>query len=67
MLNGQSSNWRLVKAGAPQGFVLGTLIFLIYMNHLPQGFTSDLELFVDDTSLFFIFNCAKVSVLRAIY
>ena len=33
VLDGQSSNWKFVKAGLLQGSVLGALFFLIYITY----------------------------------
>ena len=52
VLNGQTSEWRNINSGVPQGSVLGPLLFLIYINDLPDGITSICKIFADDTSLF---------------
>ena len=52
LLNGQSSVWVSIKAGVPQGSILGPLLFCIYINDLSYGITSFVKLFADDTSIF---------------
>ena len=53
-LNGQTSSRRPFLAGVPQGSILGPLLFLIYINNLPNELKSNVKLFADDTSLFTI-------------
>ena len=56
VLNGQHSSWDNVTVGVPQGSILGPLLFLIYVNDLPNNLSSNCKLFADDTSLFSVVN-----------
>ena len=61
LLNGQSSDWKNISAGVPQGSVLAPLFFLIYINDLPNGLKSNVKIFADDTSLFSIVDDPTLS------
>ena len=52
VLNGTESDWKELKAGVPQGSVLGPLLFLIYINDLAENMNAEMRLFADDSSLF---------------
>ena len=51
-LNGQTSSRKKILAGVPHGSVLGSLLFLIHINDLPNGIESICKIFADDKSLF---------------
>ena len=52
VIEGQSSDWRSVNSGVPQGSVLGPLLFLIYINDITDDPESCPFIFADDTALF---------------
>ena len=53
VVNGQTSNWSHIKAGVPQGSILGPSLSLVYINDLPEDLTTNAKLFADDNLTFF--------------
>ena len=51
-VNGHYSTTRCVKAGVPQGSVLGPTLYSAYIHDLPQPEHSQVALFADDTALY---------------
>ena len=51
VLNGQHLPWTGVKASVAKGSILVSLLFLSYINNLPNVLSSNAKLFADDTSL----------------
>ena len=52
VVNGTSSDWSAVSSGVPQGTVLGPVLFLLYINDLPNSISSTVKLFADDSVVY---------------
>ena len=67
VLHGKSSAWGSISAGVPQGSILGTFIFLVYINDLTEDLKCTIKLFADDTFIFTVVknpNAAAVDINR---
>ena len=51
VIYGASSSWLKVKSGVPQGSVLGSVLFLIYVNDIDDGLVCKVSKFADDTKI----------------
>lgn len=51
-IDGELSEPKVVKSGVPQGSVSGPMLFLIYINDLPEEISSNINLFADDSTIY---------------
>ena len=51
-VKGESSTWKDVVSGVPQGSVLGPVLVIIFINDLPEVVNSIVKIFADDTKLY---------------
>ena len=52
-IENQFSDYGRISCGVPQGLILGPLLFLIYVNDMPQAVNSNSFLYADDSCLMF--------------
>ena len=65
VINGKFSHWIRVTSGIPQGSVLGPIMFLIFINDLPDVLNCCMKLFADDAKLYMpIINCHDEEILQ---
>ena len=50
-INGKSFKWQDVISGVPQGFVLVSVLFIIYVNDIDEGFACKILKFADDMKI----------------
>ena len=55
-MNGKLSSWEEILSGIPQGSVLGPILFVIFINDLPDEVMCTAKIFADDTKLFHCIN-----------
>ena len=61
VLDGKFSQEYPVNAGVPQGSILGSALFLLYINDLPDDVICDIAIYAGDTTLYF--KCDQASDL----
>ena len=52
VLDGKSAQEYPVNAGAPQGFILGPTLFLLYINDLPDDVICNIAVYADDITFY---------------
>ena len=64
LLNGKESNILSIKAGVPQGSILGPLLFLVFINDIVAEVDCSIKLFADDTSIYMIIDNPLLNAIQ---
>ena len=52
VIEGCQSDWAPVTSGVPQGSILAPLLFILYVNDIPESLSSPAEMFADDMLIY---------------
>ena len=56
VIPGGTSEWVEIKAGVPQGSILGPLLFILHINDIVNDIHCGFRVFADDTSLYIVLD-----------
>ena len=56
ILDESVSNWEKILIKVPQGSILGPLLFVVYINDLPEVVNNRVKLYADDSKILSIVN-----------